>query len=223
MSDWFAISEVEPAHRRRFVNLAEAQAIRVRSKIYAEDRINSEALHKMQTEYIASFNREYEGHDASDVQAKFSKGLASLPDLAPIERFEEVNKSLPSWLWPSIIADETVWEDCQFVMTGRFNVVFAGLEAASSDADRFGIGRSAAGVKPLVKSRKLRGNWPEWIASAVWLAADGKIHGGVTQTELLDMIADDLANMGNDGVARATAQPSADAILTRFRNEGVFS
>lgn len=225
MSEWVSITEVREDQRQRFVDLALASAFETRTRLYAQDEVDAAELASMRLLYIEQFGRENAGNNDEATRLRFNDGLAQLALHAPLIRTEIENRPLDGWMWGLLGKDESIWLDGQCVhQSGQFYVIYSGLEFDVGKAERYGIRRLEVPSIPTEaagKPRKLRGGWPDWIASVAMLASDGKIQGTLTETELLRLVAEDMAAKGQDEMSRSTVQPIAQAILARLRSEGI--
>lgn len=116
---------------------------------------------------------------------------------------------------------------------GRFDVVAYGVEFSDTDLGPLTGGRAtsaAASAEPSPPTkakggggRRRAAEWNDWIAALALLAADGKIQASLTQTELLKMVADKMAEWEINEMSRSTVQGAADRVLGAFRDEGIFS
>lgn len=153
MSEWCSISAIEPSKRDRFVKLVLAKAIPTRCRIYAEDRVDGEALFETQAEYIRQFQAEHCNIGGETLRVEFERGLSRLADLAPVIRSETRDKEIDAWTWPTLLADERVWEDAYSVLVGtKFSVIWSGIEFDKTAATRFGMYSCAKGPEPKIEA-----------------------------------------------------------------------
>ncbi len=75
----------------------------------------------------------------------------------------------------------------------------------------------------LARGARRKAVWDDWVASLAWLCVDGQVHGGLTQTELLNLIANDMVARDIEEMPRSTAQGATTRVLEVLRKEGVNS
>ncbi len=154
----------------------------------------------------------------------------------------EANKveEIPQAYWKHVIVRLIRWSSSQatFNVPARsyrdppLNLTFYAIECQRhdllavmglTDAPLMNSSQTRTDPPPLGRGARRKGVWDDWVASLAWLCIDGKVHGGLTQTELLNLVANDMAARDIEEVPRSTAQGAVSRVLDVLRKEDVNS
>ncbi len=94
-----------------------------------------------------------------------------------------------------------------------------GLAARGNAAVSTGIGATVEPDTGPSRGRKRKGGWNDFVAELALAAGDGKVTSTMTESQLLKLINDRLADRGIGEMARATVQEAIAAVLKRFRQD----
>ncbi len=159
------------------------------------------------------------------------------------ETHETESCAVPDWAWEEcFIADSAIlnWQDGIFAGDGvldgdRYKATAKGIEfdvGAMVRIERLahrvperakaGDAETTQTIAPLPhpKTRRLSDAWPEWVAELAWIIHEQGISPGAGsqgQEDLINQVADAVAQRGGAGLARTTVQPVVQAVLDRLR------